>query len=43
MIRGRTVFLCCPLCVEEANAHPDKALAEVEKQKARAKAEAAKP
>ena len=42
-IRGRPVFLCCPLCVEEANAHPDDTLARVEKQKARAKAEAPKP
>ncbi len=33
MIRDRPVFLCCPLCVEEAKANPDKTLAKVKELK----------
>jgi multidrug efflux pump subunit AcrA (membrane-fusion protein) len=43
MIRDRPVFLCCPGCVDEAKGHPEETLAQVEKQKARAKAEAPRP
>jgi Cu(I)/Ag(I) efflux system membrane fusion protein len=36
MLQGRPVFLCCPGCVEEAEAHPDKTLAALEQVKAKA-------
>jgi Cu(I)/Ag(I) efflux system membrane fusion protein len=35
MLRGLPVFLCCEGCVEEAQAHPEQALARVEMLKAR--------
>jgi Cu(I)/Ag(I) efflux system membrane fusion protein len=36
-LKGQPVFLCCKGCVAEARAHPDQALARVEKLKAKAK------
>src|SRR5581483_6173410 len=43
LLKGRSVFLCCEFCEEEAKENPEKTLAAVEKLKARAKAEAPKP
>ncbi|HEV3256528.1 MAG TPA: efflux RND transporter periplasmic adaptor subunit, partial [Gemmataceae bacterium] len=37
VLKGQPVFLCCPLCKEEAEANPDKTLSRVEKLKARAR------
>src|SRR5207253_2698076 len=39
MIGDRPVFLCCPSCEDEVNAHPDKTLEAAEKLKARTKVE----
>jgi hypothetical protein len=35
-VKGRKVFLCCPVCKDEALGNPDQTLAEVEKLKAKA-------
>jgi multidrug efflux pump subunit AcrA (membrane-fusion protein) len=34
LVKGRTVFLCCEACKDDALANPDRTLAEVEKRKA---------
>jgi hypothetical protein len=39
-VKGRPVFLCCESCKDDALEAPDETLAQVEKMKARAKAEA---
>jgi RND family efflux transporter MFP subunit len=43
VIQGKPVFLCCPSCEEEANAHPEQSLATVEKLRTKAKAESPRP
>ena len=39
-VKGRPVFLCCESCKDDALEAPDETLAQVEKMKARTKAEA---